>query len=314
MPAPRVAILIPSYNSADTIAQTLDSVQNQLPDAVSDIRIYLADDGSKDGTVAVAQHTWKAHIPLRVIGRQRNLGQWPNKNSALAEISSNADWVLLLHSDDFARREWLSVLLNRVSCCPASVGSICSGWKNLSVENPIPRPEDNAPPEIRQIRGTGESVRMTLLKGCWWLISGCAIRLATYRDVGPFDPRFPYGGDYEWLLRLLHKGWDVEFVEKNLTFRRHHSGSVGGQSSLRHVDIRDYIRIYNRYASVLTPGEILRLHVEACVALVRRMARSVLSCNMRRFLSACSTIFWVLGKLSSSTALWPRMFRLRQAR
>jgi GT2 family glycosyltransferase len=289
-------------------------VQCQLSGAASGISIYLADDASKDDTVAVARQTWKAQVPLRVIARERNLGQWPNKNGALAEIASNADWVLLLHADDTVRNEWLPVLLDRISHCPASVGSICSGWKNLGVENPVPGPQDDAPPEIRQIRGTEESVHSTLLKGCWWLISGCAIRLAAFRDVGPFDAQFPYGGDYEWLLRCLHKGWDVEFVEKNLIFRRHHATSVAGQSFLRHLDIRDYIRIYNRYASVLAPREIVRLHAKACVALVKRMVRSVLNRNVRRFLGACSTLFWVLGKLSSSAARWPRMFRLTQAR
>jgi glycosyltransferase involved in cell wall biosynthesis len=312
MPAPRVAILIPSYNSADTIAQALDSVQRQLPEDASDISVYMADDGSKDDTIAVARQTWKAQTPLRVIARERNLGQWPNKNGALAEIANHTDWVLLLHSDDFARSEWLAVLLDRISRCPASVGTICSGWKNLRVENPA-GPEDDAPPKISQIRGTEESIRLTLLQGCWWLISGCAIRLAAFRDVGPFDAQFSYGGDYEWLLRCLHKGWDVEFVEKNLIFRRSHSGSVAGQSSLRHVDIRDYIRIYNRYASALAPAEIFRLHAKACFTLVRRMARSILNRNVRRFWGAWSTLFWVLGKLSSCSAQWPR-FRLRQAR
>jgi glycosyltransferase involved in cell wall biosynthesis len=309
-----VAILIPSYNSANTIAQTLDSVQCQLPRAANGISIYLADDASKDDTIAVARQTWKAQVSLRVIARERNLGQWPNKNSALAEIASNADWVLLLHADDTARNEWLSVLLDRISLCPATVGSICSGWKNLAVENPVPSPEDAAAPEIRQIRGIEETVHSTLLKGCWWLISGCAIRLDAFRAVGPFDAQFPYGGDYEWLLRCLHRGWDVEFVEKNLIFRRHHAASVAGQSFLRHLDIRDYIRIYNRYASVLAPREIVRLHAQACVALVKRMVRSVLNRNMRRFLGACTTLFWVLGKLSSSAAQWPRMYRLTQAR
>lgn len=307
MPAPRVAILIPSYNSAGTIVETLDSVQRQLPEA-GNLSVYLADDGSKDGTIAVARQTWKAQLPLRVIARERNLGQWPNKNGALAEIAGNADWVLLLHADDFARNQWLSVLLDRISRCPASVGSIGSGWKNLHVENPIPSPEDDAPPKVEEIKGTPESVRWTLLKGCWWLISGCAIRLAAFRDVGPFDPRFPYGGDYEWLLRCLHKGWDVELLEKNLIFRRSRSGSVSGQSSLRHIDIRDYIRIYNRYARVLAPREIVRLHAKACVALGRRMARSVVSGNLRRFFGACSTLFWVLGELCS-TVVSPRMLR-----
>jgi len=95
----------------------------------------------------------------------------------------------------------------------------------------------------------------------------------------------------------LHKGWDVEFIEKNLIFRRIHSGSVAGQSSLRHIDIRDYIRIYNRYASALIPAELFRLHAEACFKLVRRMARSILSRNLQRFVSAVRTFFWVLGEL-----------------
>lgn len=313
MPASRVAILIPSYNSAETIAQTLDSVQRQLLEGASDISIYLADDASKDDTIAVAQQTWRARVPLRVIARERNLGQWPNKNDALAEIANNADWVLLLHSDDFVRSEWLSVLLDRISRCAASVGSICSGWKNLYVETTAANPEDDAPPKIEQIRGTEESVHWTLLKGCWWLISGCAIRLAAFRDVGPFDPQFPYGGDYEWLLRCLHKGWDVEFVEKNLTFRRHHSASVSGQSSLRHIDIRDYIRIYNRYASLLAPREIVRLHAKACIALTRRMARSVLRRNPPRFFNAVSTLFWVLGEFPLA-ATWPRILRVGSGR
>ncbi|SRR5579875_239232 len=159
MSAPRVAILIPSYNSADTIAQTLESVQCQVLRNSSDIRIYLADDASKDDTIAVARQTWKARIPLQVIARERNLGQWPNKNAALAEIRNHAEWVLLLHSDDFARSEWLSVLLDRISHCPPSVGSICSGWKNLHVENPAPDQEDDAPPKIEKITGTPESIR-----------------------------------------------------------------------------------------------------------------------------------------------------------
>jgi len=314
MHPPRVAILIPSYNSAGTISQALDSVQRQLPADAGDLSVYLADDASKDDTIAVARQTWKAEIPLRVIAREWNLGQWPNKNGALAEIANDADWVLILHSDDFARSKWLSVLLDRISHCPASVGSICLGWKNLHVENPAPEPEDDVPPKIEEIEGTPESIRWTLLKGCWWLISGCAIRLAAFQDVGPFDPQFPYGGDYEWLLRCLRKGWDVEFVEKNLTFRRSLSASVAGQASLRHLDIRDYIRIYNRYASALAPAELFHLHAKACFTLVKRMARSILNRNVRRFLGAWSTLFWVLGKLSSYTAQLPRTFRLRQAR
>jgi glycosyltransferase involved in cell wall biosynthesis len=313
MPAPRVAILIPSYNSADTIAQTLDSVQCQLPGGASGIRVYLVDDASKDDTIAVARQTWKAQVPLQVIVREQNLGQWPNKNSALAEIADHADWVFLLHSDDLARSVWLSVLLDRVSHCPATVATICSGWENLTVENPPSSPDDDAPPKINEIKGTLESVHGTLLKGCWWLISGCAIRLAAFQDVGPFDNRFYCFGDYDWLLRCLHKGWGVELVNKNLIYRRIRVGSVGDLSRrLRHLDIRDNVILYQRYAALLSATEIFRLHREACGALFRRMVRSSLNFNIRRFVSAWSTLFWLLGELFMVT--WPRVLRQDQVR
>jgi glycosyltransferase involved in cell wall biosynthesis len=309
MSAPRVAILIPSYNSAHTIAQTLDCLQDQLPEGVSDISVYLADDGSKDDTVAVARQTWKARTPLRVIARERNLGMWTNKNSVLAEIASNADWVLLLHQDDIVRADWLAVMLDRISHCPASVGSISSEWKSFSrkaeleIYNPAPHPGDNAALKISEIKGTRESIRWTLLRGCWWLISGCAIRLAAFRDVGPFDPQFPYAADFEWVLRCLHKGWDVELVGENLAFRRIHATNFAGRLFLRHVDIRDDIRLYNRYASALAPGELFSLHAKACYSLVRRMASSVLHLNVRRFLGAWSTLFWVLSEFLRSEFL-----------
>ncbi|MBV8905935.1 MAG: glycosyltransferase family 2 protein [Acidobacteriia bacterium] len=311
MPA-RVAILIPAYNSARTIAEALDSLQQQLSQARTDVKVYLTDDGSKDDTVAVARKTWQAPVPLRIIIRERNLGQWPNKNAALAEIATDTDWVLILHADDTVRREWLSVLLDRISRCPDTVGTISTGWKNLEIQNPVPGAEDQGEPAIRLIKGTPESVRGALLKGCWWLISGCAIRLAAFQDVGPFDNRFRYGGDYDWFLRCLNKGWDVEFVDKNLTFRRHHATSVAGQSLLRHVDIRDYTILYNRYASVLSLPEIFGLHGKACMTLLRRMVRSILNRNMRRFLGAWGTLFWIVSELPMAV-VWPRI-RLRQVR
>jgi glycosyltransferase involved in cell wall biosynthesis len=318
MYAPRVAILIPTYNSAGTIAQTLDSLQYQLPEGASDISVYLADDGSKDDTIAVARQTWKAQTPLRVIARERNLGMWTNKNSALAEIAENADWVLFLHHDDLVRGDWLAVLLDRISRCPVSVASICSEWKavlagaHVPVGNPAPNPQDDAPLKIKEVKGTLESIHWTLLYGCWWLISGSAVRLAAFRDVGPFDPQFPYGADIEWLLRCLHKGWDVEVIEEDLAFRRIHATNFAGRLFLRHVDIRDYIRIYNRYASTLAPAELFRLYAKACFTLSRRMASSVLNLNVRRFLSAWSTLFWVVGELFTVT--WLRGLRQNQAR
>src|SRR5919106_1579541 len=100
----KIAILIPSFNSADTIGPTLESVQAQGDGLRHIFALYLADDCSRDHTIAIAEASWKATVPLHVLKGERNLGERGNVNRAmeLAERES-VDWVLLLHSDDIAK-------------------------------------------------------------------------------------------------------------------------------------------------------------------------------------------------------------------
>ena len=49
--APRVSVIIPAYNAAQHIAETLRSVQQQT---VHDTEVIVVDDGSSDATLAIA--------------------------------------------------------------------------------------------------------------------------------------------------------------------------------------------------------------------------------------------------------------------
>jgi glycosyltransferase involved in cell wall biosynthesis len=57
MNKPRVSIVIPAYNSADTIVEALDSVAAQT---VGDYEIIVVDDASTDNTVEVVQSRSKS--------------------------------------------------------------------------------------------------------------------------------------------------------------------------------------------------------------------------------------------------------------
>src|SRR3977135_3258123 len=100
---PKVAILIPSYNSAKTIAATLDSIQAQATNLVNITAVYLADDYSSDESVLVAVSTWKSAIPLKVLKGECNLGERGNVNRTLNLLRTELDWILLLHADDLAK-------------------------------------------------------------------------------------------------------------------------------------------------------------------------------------------------------------------
>jgi glycosyltransferase involved in cell wall biosynthesis len=82
------SILIPTYNAAATVAETLVSVQSQT--ALSELQaVYLADDGSIDTALCVVQKVCTAQTPLRVLRTDSNLGQWPNVNRAMQKIRAD---------------------------------------------------------------------------------------------------------------------------------------------------------------------------------------------------------------------------------
>src|SRR2546428_14077995 len=117
-----IAILIPSFNSADTIGPTLESVQAQSVGLTRVFAIYLADDCSTDDTTQVAGAGWKAAVPLYVVKGDRNLGERGNINRAMAVIKQNLDWVLLLHADDIVNSTWLQIIVSRIDALFQSVG------------------------------------------------------------------------------------------------------------------------------------------------------------------------------------------------
>lgn len=286
----RVAILVPTYNSANTIDVTLKSLQEQNDSLKYISAIYVADDFSEDGTLGMVA-AWRTKLPLNILKNEKNLGERGNVNQAIENIQDTTDWVLLLHSDDIAKSNWLKTMLIRIENCSDEVASICSSWDNLLEDGTIEVGEDNAERAIELIQGTSSAVRNTLFKGCWWHISGCAIRLQAFEEIGAFVSDMPQQGDWEWLLRCLSKGWAIEYIPRTLILYRQHSASVSSISYRTHRDIQESLRILRQYQKFLSFSDYFSLHLTKAGYLLRRIARSILKLNIERFLLGWLILF-----------------------
>ena len=176
-----VAILIPTYNSEPYIAETLESLRAQGIEPAEMPLVYLADDGSRDDTINLVRSQSRDLFPIRFSEPTHNRGQWGNVNDAMMDLKGwGVDWVLILHSDDVARSRWLATFLSRIEQADERVGSICSSWDDLYPGGKIVPGEDKPERPIERISGDLEAVRGTLFSGCWWHISGCAIRMQAF--------------------------------------------------------------------------------------------------------------------------------------
>jgi glycosyltransferase involved in cell wall biosynthesis len=86
----KIAVLLPAYNAAETLAKTCSEIPREIVD-----EILLVDDGSVDKTVEIAHE-----LKLRTIVHPFNLGYGGNQKTCYTEaLKLDADVFILLHPD-----------------------------------------------------------------------------------------------------------------------------------------------------------------------------------------------------------------------
>jgi len=272
---PSIAVVIMSYNRPDTILETIDSLLAQSRPLTSIAGVYLADDCSTDHTVQAARDRWRSPVPLTLWQPRKNSGTWGNVNHALATLAVRHDWVLLLHDDDLVKPGWLAAMCDRIHACGPTTLSICSSWDSLNPDGATVPGEDDPARPFETVEPGDPSLRSTLLRGCWWHFSGCAIRTQGFLDVGPYDPRYPQCADQDWLMRGLERGWSIDYIPRTLLIYRQHLASLSSRSFLVHQDLIEQLMLADRYGRLLSRHESWRFHLQLVEFAVRRAVRAL---------------------------------------
>jgi len=98
---PRFSIIVPAYNAESTLAETLDAISAQR---VDDWECIVVDDGSSDGTLALAQSYADAD-PRFSVTSQPNQGTAGAYNTGVK--SATGEFVVICSADDVLLPEHL---------------------------------------------------------------------------------------------------------------------------------------------------------------------------------------------------------------
>ena len=101
MRSPRVSIVTPTYNRADLLRQTIDSVRAQ---SFADFELLVLDDGSTDGTRELVLGYHDPRLIYCARPHTRHLSKLRNDGIRQAR----GQYVALLDSDDLWRADKLS--------------------------------------------------------------------------------------------------------------------------------------------------------------------------------------------------------------
>jgi glycosyltransferase involved in cell wall biosynthesis len=183
----KVSIITATYNSEATIEDTLRSVVGQRN---ADIEYIVIDGGSADRTLQIIEK-YRSHITHLRSEPDRGIYDALNKGIQLA----SGEVTGILHSDDvFADPDVVAGYAELIggAGCDAAYGDLYYVSR------------ENTEKVIR--RWKSGSYRHGMFYNGWMPPHPTFfVRTALYRKHGAFNPALKIAGDYELMLRLIHK-------------------------------------------------------------------------------------------------------------
>lgn len=210
---PLVTVGITAYNAQTTIERAVDSA---LAQTWRPLEILIVDDASADDTPLILERLSAVHAEIRVITHSRNLGTASARNSLIENARGEA--IAFFDDDDVSHPDRIARQWHRLTSYEQQHGGGLPLLCHTGVRVVYP---DGSSSEHRALGSAptgaathGDRLVARLLWGyrlprkCRGVTGTCSQlgRLATYRRLGGFDPRFRRSQDSELNVRLARAG------------------------------------------------------------------------------------------------------------
>lgn len=220
----RISTIIPAYNRADLIGETLRSVlfQTRPPHEV-----IVVDDGSTDGTPDVIRAQFGNNVKLVV---QQNAGAGPARNNGFSRATGEI--VHFMDSDDISSLNTYHV---QAAAIDAGADMVYGPWLKTRFDGKRLNPE----PRVLQQRPVPDLSRLgkdTLLLEWVTVFQPCLFRSSLIREVGPYRSDLKPSEDTEMLYRITRNARSpIHKPETILLYRVHPENQVSEQNLKRRM-------------------------------------------------------------------------------
>lgn len=232
---PLVSVIIPCYNTAEYIQETLDSVFNQT---YQNIEVIAIDDGSTDNTLQKLNENKEKYSQLKVITQRNTYNVIARKNAAKY---AKGKYLIFLDSDDKIAPTYIE------KCCEIAekdqnIAAVYSMADFFDAKNePWQLPEFKLPDFLY-----GNCIYISAL-----------IRKSEFDKVGGFDENLTQFEDWDLYISLVKNGGKVYRLPETLFYyrQRENLSSVSNTASKAKIS-ENMFKIYTKHYDVYVDNGI----------------------------------------------------------
>lgn len=259
---PTISVVIPAYNSALTIEETIESVRQQT---FTDFELIVIDDGSQDNTVEIVKNIAKTEPRLKIFPYENGgVGVARNRGINLA----TGEFVAFLDADDLWTPDKLELQLKALKDNPQA--GVAYSWTNFIDEQGKflslglrPISEGNVYRELLQMNFLSNG-------------SNILARRKAIESIGGFSPDHPFAADWDFYLKLAFK-WSFVVVPKYQILYRQRTTSM---SSNFESSMQESFAVLER-AYQIAPPELVALRNKSLSNLYLHFAKLYLQRDIK---------------------------------
>jgi glycosyltransferase involved in cell wall biosynthesis len=226
--SPVVSVIVPCYNSAATVGDTIRSIQSQT---YGDWEAIVLDDGSSDTTAEIMKK-WSARDSRIRFHAHDNRGLSATRNRGIE--FSQGRWLVFLDSDDLLSPNYLE---SQLLLCQANLDAVVYSHNTYFFDNDMGKRfagKDGSQKEwMPQVSGSGEEVGAWLSEANIMVVSAAMVPCALAVEIDGFDESLTSLEDWDFWIRCLRCGrpfiYNQDRKAETWIRLRHDSMSMDGQ-------------------------------------------------------------------------------------
>lgn len=277
---PLVSIVIPAFNRAHLIGETLDSILTQ---SYTHWECLVIDDGSTDTTTDVVLNYAKNEKRIKLFERPVTKSKGANACRNIGLNKVQGDYVVFFDSDDLMTKDHLEIKVNAIQKFNCDYVITKTQYFNYSNEV-INRYYQFDKYPITPFNYITQKIN--------WLTYDICLKAPLAKSIS-FNENLHSGQEYNYFSKLVYKSINAEFIDKVVSLRRYHEKSI--RSQLKENNLLNeslFITNWSTYKDLLHIAEFksLKFLMNRCVELIFDI-KSMLMKNKFRFVHEVFRIY-----------------------